>query len=184
MTKNSLKIGRNDACPCGSGQKYKRCCLRRGQSQRQVGQQVESDPALKLRDEITRIQRTAANREADFRELGVFLFFSTTEGDAWLLEITESDAAQVARAGESLELHIEEGDRTIAINWSHTFRERDRQLVLTSYADQLETLLPSAPAQRIFAAIRRIRKRYDQALLDQVHMPGNAAEATTTTPGE
>ena len=20
------KIGRNDACPCGSGQKYKRCC--------------------------------------------------------------------------------------------------------------------------------------------------------------
>jgi tetratricopeptide (TPR) repeat protein len=22
-----LKVGRNDACPCGSGQKYKRCCL-------------------------------------------------------------------------------------------------------------------------------------------------------------
>jgi len=21
------KIGRNDACPCGSGKKYKRCCL-------------------------------------------------------------------------------------------------------------------------------------------------------------
>jgi uncharacterized protein YecA (UPF0149 family) len=21
------KIGRNEACPCGSGQKYKRCCL-------------------------------------------------------------------------------------------------------------------------------------------------------------
>jgi tetratricopeptide (TPR) repeat protein len=21
------KVGRNDACPCGSGQKYKRCCL-------------------------------------------------------------------------------------------------------------------------------------------------------------
>src|SRR5712691_5130578 len=23
------KIGRNDPCPCGSGQKYKRCCLPR-----------------------------------------------------------------------------------------------------------------------------------------------------------
>jgi SEC-C motif-containing protein len=22
------KVGRNDLCPCGSGQKYKRCCLR------------------------------------------------------------------------------------------------------------------------------------------------------------
>ncbi|PYU20285.1 MAG: hypothetical protein DMG30_21520, partial [Acidobacteria bacterium] len=21
------KIGRNDPCPCGSGKKYKRCCL-------------------------------------------------------------------------------------------------------------------------------------------------------------
>ena len=24
------KIGRNDACPCGSGKKYKKCCLRKG----------------------------------------------------------------------------------------------------------------------------------------------------------
>jgi hypothetical protein len=24
------KIGRNDPCPCGSGRKYKHCCLRRG----------------------------------------------------------------------------------------------------------------------------------------------------------
>ena len=25
----SQKIGRNDSCPCGSGKKYKRCCLAR-----------------------------------------------------------------------------------------------------------------------------------------------------------
>ena len=24
-----MKIGRNDACPCGSGKKYKQCCLKR-----------------------------------------------------------------------------------------------------------------------------------------------------------
>ena len=35
FTKRSLsatmpKIGRNDPCPCGSGQKYKRCCMDRG----------------------------------------------------------------------------------------------------------------------------------------------------------
>lgn len=23
----SVKIGRNDVCPCGSGRKYKKCCL-------------------------------------------------------------------------------------------------------------------------------------------------------------
>jgi uncharacterized protein YecA (UPF0149 family) len=26
-TRTGQKIGRNDACPCGSGKKYKKCCL-------------------------------------------------------------------------------------------------------------------------------------------------------------
>ena len=26
MSKKSLKIGRNEPCPCGSGKKYKNCC--------------------------------------------------------------------------------------------------------------------------------------------------------------
>ncbi|RYZ84342.1 MAG: DUF1186 domain-containing protein, partial [Proteobacteria bacterium] len=25
--RNPVKIGRNDPCPCGSGKKYKKCCL-------------------------------------------------------------------------------------------------------------------------------------------------------------
>ena len=28
----NLKVGRNDPCPCGSGKKYKQCCLSKGQS--------------------------------------------------------------------------------------------------------------------------------------------------------
>lgn len=24
----SIKVGRNEPCPCGSGKKFKRCCLR------------------------------------------------------------------------------------------------------------------------------------------------------------
>jgi preprotein translocase subunit SecA len=27
-TKNKVKVGRNDPCPCGSGKKYKKCCLK------------------------------------------------------------------------------------------------------------------------------------------------------------
>jgi preprotein translocase subunit SecA len=30
--RRSAKIGRNDPCPCGSGKKYKKCCLRKNQS--------------------------------------------------------------------------------------------------------------------------------------------------------
>jgi hypothetical protein len=27
ISRESPKVGRNEPCPCGSGQKYKRCCL-------------------------------------------------------------------------------------------------------------------------------------------------------------
>ena len=30
MSSTSANFGRNDPCPCGSGKKYKRCCLTQG----------------------------------------------------------------------------------------------------------------------------------------------------------
>ena len=30
IRRNNQKIGRNQLCPCGSGKKYKKCCLNRG----------------------------------------------------------------------------------------------------------------------------------------------------------
>jgi len=27
-----LKVGRNDSCPCGSGEKYKNCCIKKGEA--------------------------------------------------------------------------------------------------------------------------------------------------------
>ena len=31
---NKNKVGRNDPCPCGSGKKYKKCCLRKAEAER------------------------------------------------------------------------------------------------------------------------------------------------------
>jgi hypothetical protein len=31
VTRTTARVGRNDACPCGSGKKYKQCCLRKRQ---------------------------------------------------------------------------------------------------------------------------------------------------------
>ena len=171
-----VKIGRNHPCPCGSGKKYKHCCLTAEQFAKPAVQAQDAPTIVPtLKAEIAKLQQTAQRKEAKFWELGVFLFFSTTAGDAWLLEITETDAAQVARNGEAIELPIEENEQTIAINWSHTFKLQDKQFVLTSYENNQENILPAAPSQQIHAAIRRIRKRYDQALLDQVHLPQGAA---------
>jgi hypothetical protein len=37
------KAGRNDPCPCGSGKKYKQCCLKAGEAQ-QAGDRIEAVP--------------------------------------------------------------------------------------------------------------------------------------------
>lgn len=162
------KIGRNQSCPCGSGRKYKHCCL----PAQQAG--ATANPAnqmkISLIAAIEKIQRAAVEKKVVFQELGVFLFFSNAGGDAWLLEITESDAVQVARGGEALDVPIDENPETIEINFSHTFAIRERQFFLTAYADKAETLLDTAPVQQIHAAIRRLRKHYPAEMLEKMHV--------------
>ena len=125
---------------------------------------------VSLMGEIEKIRERAAAREEALRELGVFIFFSDRQGDAWVLEVTDRDAVQVARAGEPLDLDINENPETIEINWSHTFVLRDKKCWITAYADGREEELTRAPTKRINAAIRRIYKRYSPEVLDQVYL--------------
>ncbi|WP_028584922.1 SEC-C metal-binding domain-containing protein [Desulfogranum mediterraneum] len=162
------KIGRNQPCPCGSGKKYKHCCLSARQLETQVLEQHQI--RVTLTQAIEKIQQAAAEQRESFFELGVFIFFSSAAGDAWLLEVTDSDAVQVAEAGRALEVPIEEDSETIEMNWSHTFAMRAKQLYLTAYADKAEHRLEDAPCQQINAAVRRVRKRYAPEMLEQVHL--------------
>jgi tetratricopeptide (TPR) repeat protein len=73
------KVGRNDACPCGSGRKYKHCCKSRdarADSRRGATQNAPSSPGLKERFEALALagkQHGEAGRWAEaviaFREL-------------------------------------------------------------------------------------------------------------------
>jgi hypothetical protein len=129
--------------------------------------------------EIEKIQRAAVDKKERLRELGVFIFFSQDNGDAWVLEVSDSDAVKVAEGGRALEPPVDENPETIEINWSHTFVLQDRKLLLTDYQDKKETELAGAPTQQINAAIRRIMKRYSPELLDQVHVrTDQTADAT------
>ena len=87
-----------------------------------------------------------------------------------MLEATESDAVQIAREGNPLEVPIDENPETIEINFSHTFVLKNRELVLTDYSDKSEITLPQAPCQQIHAAIRRLHKRFPQEMLTQMHV--------------
>jgi len=170
-----VKIGRNNPCPCGSGKKYKHCCL----PAQQAGSTVNPANQMKisLMAAIEKIQQQAVEKKPAFQELGVFLFYSDDQGDAWLLEITDADAVQVAGGGVPLSVPIDENPETIEINFSHTFAIRERQLFLTAYADKVESRLDRAPVQQIRAAIRRLRKRFPPEMFAKMHVKqGEAAE--------
>lgn len=162
-----MKIGRNDPCPCGSGQKYKRCCYGKADLKPIQGEQ---QPKITLKGEIEKLQQAAANKEKTVKPLGVFIMVSTEEGDGWLLEISEMDALQVADKGNIINVELDENPETIEINWTHRFGIRKKKFVTTAYADDKETVWDDYPSHSIFAAIQRIRKKFPKELLDSIHL--------------
>ncbi len=163
------KIGRNDACPCGSGKKFKRCCLGKQHAVSSNLSEVQK-AQISLQNAINTIQKAASQGLQKVHELGVFILFSTTGGDAWLLEVTQSDALQVAADKEILTVDFEENPETIEISWTHTFEIKEKQFVLTAYKDKSVTAIENYPTHPISAAIKRIKKKYSPELLESVHV--------------
>ncbi len=165
------KIGRNEKCPCRSGKKFKHCCALKAPA---ANPQIRSGQAavkLTLTDGVRAIQEAALQKKAINREVGVFFLYSTAIGDAWLLEMTDCDCVQVARAGEIMESPLEENPETIELNYSHIFILRDKRFEITAYADKSVRILEDAPTKEINAAIKRIRKRFSEEQLRAVHLP-------------
>ena len=164
-----VKIGRNEACPCGSGRKFKRCCL--GKQQEQTANLTDVQKAqVSLQNAINKIQEAASKGIQKVHEFGVFVFFSTTEGDAWLLEVTDMDALQVAAGREVLTVNLEENPETIEIEWTHTFAIKNKQFITTAYKDKKVEEIDNYPTHPILAAIKRIKKKYSPEMLESVHI--------------
>ncbi len=164
------KIGRNEKCPCHSGKKFKQCCALK---EPRVQPQHTQQQALKntLMSAVKRIQQEAINKKEVVRQLGVFFFFSTAQGDAWLLEMTDCDCVQIAKGGKALDAPIDETSETIEINWSHTFAAGDNHIELTDYADNTVRLLENSPGRQLNTAIKGLRNKYSEEQLKKVHVP-------------
>ena len=158
------KIGRNDPCFCGSGKKFKKCCLGAGATS-------PTKPAIpSITVEVDKIQESAVAKKAAILALGVFVLFSTTSGDAWLLEVTDMDAIQVARGGEKLAVEIEENPETIEINWTHKFEVKNKKFILTSYKDKSEEIREDYPAHTILTNVKKILSRIPPEMISTIHL--------------
>ncbi len=164
-----VRIGRNEKCPCRSGKKYKYCCAQKGQGvQRQMS--PEATARVTLMAAVKEIQADAEKRKQGCRELGVFFFYATDSGDAWVLEMTDCDCIKVAEDGKPLDAPIDENSETIEIDWTYTFEVKNKQLELTAYGDKKVHIEEDAPTRELSVAMRRIRKRFSQEQLDHVHI--------------
>lgn len=161
------KISRNDQCPCGSGLKYKKCCLQKNHANRSGQLQPQK---VSINEEVAKLQTAAANHEETMKAIGVFIFFSTKDGDAWLLELTEMDAVLVAKAGEKIEVEINESVETIEVNWSHQFSVKGKVFTTTAYADKAVETHPHYPTASINATIKKLQSRFPSDLLDKIHV--------------
>jgi len=158
------KIGRNDPCFCGSGKKFKRCCLTTGAN----APARTALPSVKI--EVEKIQESASVKKTAVLALGVFVLFSTTNGDAWLLEVTDMDAIQVAQGGEKIAVQIEENPETIEINWTHKFDVKNKKFILTSYKDKSEDIREDYPVHTILSTVKKIRSRIPPELISTIHL--------------
>ena len=78
--------------------------------------------SFRLADEVRDIQHRAAAHDGRVVTIGPLVLFSTTSGDAWLLDPADQLATRLARDGDPLPVHIEETDTTFAIGWEGQYR--------------------------------------------------------------
>ncbi len=161
------KISRNDQCPCGSGRKYKKCCLQKTQADRATQLQPQK---ISINEEVAKLQAAAANHEETLKAIGVFIFFSTKGGDAWLLELTEMDAVRVAKAGKKIKVEINESTEEIEVNWSHQFTIKDKVFTTTAYADKAVETHSNYPTASIHSNIKKIHSRFSNEILEKLHV--------------
>ena len=169
------KIGRNEKCPCGSGKKYKHCCAKNPLPQQRTAS-PEEQLRVSLMDAVEKVCQAALQKKQSIIELGVFVLFSTRDGNGWLFEVTQSDCVQLTLDGEILAHPINENPETIEIEWSHIFRVVHKQMLLTAYKDRSEEVLADCPVKEVSASIKRIAKKIPPELLEKIHLDTEQAE--------
>ena len=84
---------------------------------------VKSPSEANYTAEARSIQAAAAARRTHVVKLEQIVFFSTSTGDAWMLDSVDRSAACLAREGEILPIPIvEESAANLAVGWSSDYR--------------------------------------------------------------
>lgn len=112
---------------------------------------------VSIAGEVDYIVARAIGGEARVVSLPPLVFFSTTTGDAWLLDAEDSLALPLAAAGSRLPITITETPERFAIEWAGSFRFEGEAMIFADNVDSLRTII-GYPTRQVLAALERARR--------------------------
>ena len=111
---------------------------------------------VSINQEARHIVECAQRGDARVVTLGALVFFSTAEGDAWVLDPGDHLALCLARGGEQLPWRIIETEQSFAIEWAARYAIGESGFVVEDLAGMV-SLFPGYPVAHILDGERRVR---------------------------
>lgn len=109
-----------------------------------------------IRREIDYLVSRARAGEDRLVTLGPLLFFSTSTGDAWMLDPADGYAACLARDGVQEPVRIVDRDEQFAIEWRHSYRFEGPAMVIVEHSTGRARAVFGYPCPELEAAARRL----------------------------
>ena len=86
------------------------------------GKRMVDGKSFRLADEVSYIQRRAAEYDSRIVSIGQVVLFSSESGDAWMLDPSEHLAVRLASDGQPEPIHIEDAEITFTVAWTGQYR--------------------------------------------------------------
>jgi len=125
-------------------------------SQRQVTKLAVEE--LSLVKEVDYIIDRSRNQDSRVVALGSLILFSTITGDAWILDMKDDLALNLAVGGEKLSFEITETRESFNIGWTVKFQINENEFVVYEASGKIRTVF-GYPTQEILNIMRQVKKR-------------------------
>jgi hypothetical protein len=122
----------------------------------QSHRQVVNREQISITREVNYIIKRAQESDARIIQLGSLVLFSTSTGDAWLLDPEDNLALCLARDGERQSFTVTETAVSFGIEWNANYRIDGDAFIVAEHSGQTKTIL-GYPTRELLQAMRGAR---------------------------
>jgi len=121
----------------------------RNRIKRGPGKRVVDGKSFRLADEVSYIQRRAAEHDSRIVSIGQVVLFSSESGDAWMLDPSEHLAVRLASEGQPEPIHLEDTDTTFTVAWTGQYRIEGPAFLYTNRDSRRLTTMFGYPTRKL-----------------------------------